>query len=71
MKTLLIAGAAILVGAFSGPSPHLPFRLAATPPSGVECSVASITMRIQAVESGLVVAIERSLSGEGVRVRLV
>ncbi len=71
MKTLFIAGAALIVGAMSGPMPQQPFRLAAPPPSGVECSAASVTIRIRAVETGLSVAIERRLAGEGFTLRLV
>ena len=71
MKTLFIAGAAGFGGALSGPMPHQPCRRAAPPPSGVECSAASVTIRIRAVETGLSVAIERRLAGEGFTLRLV
>lgn len=71
MKTLFISGAAVIVGAMAGPMPQTPFQLSAKSPSGIECTASSVTIRIQAVETGLRVAIERSLSDAGFRVRLV
>jgi hypothetical protein len=71
MKTLLIAGAAVVVGAISGPLPQTPFQLLGRSPSGVECTASSVTIRLKAENSGLAIAIERSLSDAGFRIRLV
>lgn len=71
MKTLLVAAAAVFVGAISGPVPHQPFKLVRAAPTGIECTAASVTIRLRAVETGLAIAIERSLSDAGFQVRLV
>jgi hypothetical protein len=71
MKTLFLAGAAVLVGAISGPVPQTPFQLVDRAPTGIECTAASVAIRLRFEDRGLAIAIERSLSDAGFRVRLV